>query len=124
MRKYLSILCVVLALLFVVSTTCYAKDFNLTIDSEKVTVVLPEIFPNMDKASGRAETCWNADLCAATFCLSDEPVHGHARIFYSGTEVVALGCVNVEGDYRWWLYEKGISTEVGYEELLEALFPK
>jgi len=131
MLKCLSILCIVVSLLFITNVTGYAGSpkittesnhiFTLNIEGKETTINLPKDFPNMSKATKRTERCWDADLCAATFCLSDEPTHGHVRLFYKNKDVVALGWVNTSREFRWWLYEKGVSTEVDYDKLLETL---
>lgn len=130
MRKYLSILCIILSLLFITSITVYAGSpksttkpdhtFALTIDSKEIVIKLPKDFPDMSEAYSRTERCWDADLCAATFCLNNEPTHGHVRFFYRNKEIIALGWNNF-GDFRWWLYEKGVSTEVDYDKLLKTI---
>ena len=103
------------------------KTFELTIDGEKVIVNLPKEFPSMDTAIYGGERCWDTKLCAQQFCLSDEPIHGHVRFFYSGKDVVALGWGDEEGNKRQWLYGEGIPTEVDYEKLrifLDSLWKK
>ena len=135
MRKYLSILCTIISLLLITSITVYAKSlkstvesdrtFTLTIENKEVVVNLPKDFPDMDEAFNRNERCWDADLCAATFCLSIVPKHDHVRFFYSDNNVVALGLsITAPKEFRWWLYEKGILTEVSYEILFNKFGKK
>jgi len=132
MRKYLSILCIVVSLLLITITTSYAESpksttepdrtFTLTIDSKEAIINLPKDFPDMNRVVNRKEHCWDASICAATFCIiSTGPTHGHVRFFYSYKGIVALGWVSKDGEFRWWLYEKGVSTEVSYKILEEAL---
>lgn len=131
MRKYLSIFCIVVSLLFITSFIGYAESpksttetnltFTLDIDDKETVINLPKDFPDMSEAGNRREHCWNANLCVATFCLSDDLNHGHARFFYSEEDVVALAWLSEEDKFKQWLYEKGVATEVSYEKLSEVL---
>ncbi len=95
--------------------------FTFSIDGEDIMVNLPKDFPNMAETTRLAEFCWDAELCATSFCLNNEAAHGHIMFFHFGNNVIVLTWLSEEGVSKWWIYLEEIPIEVDYEKAEKAL---
>ena len=108
------------------------KTFELTIDSHKVVVNLPNELPSMDKAIKAKEQCFNAGICRQQFCVTKEVDHDHVDFLYVGTDVKGLVWIKEqetesEKRYTAWIYveKKPISVPIAtIQALIKEHRPK
>lgn len=97
------------------------KSFNLTINSQQVTVKLPDALPDMETAVFRGEECFNLIVCRQQFGLGNDYVD---FLFTDKTEVVALVWIKIlenTNTYVVWKYVDGMPLSSTIKEIIDFI---